>query len=804
LRFMQLKNYRKFRECSLEFPDGVIGIVGPNGAGKSSLIEAIAWALYGNEAEIVRTTKEQVRWMGAGPNEECKVVLEFEIGGDAYHIERMMKGKELKVDATLVVNDKPEAKGDKAVSEEMSRRLGMDHKAFFISVFARQKDLNALSSLRPFDRKRLILRMLDVDVLDKVVSDIERDFSVMKKSLEMTAGSMLAEDGSNKKDVLSDEIVSLKDRIDNAQKELAPLREEVASLDAKVTDARRIKDLALKREQGFNRLNERAVGKKERIRSLDARNAEILTEILGLRNKMDEMGALGNAHREYQVLVERKQEIEKDLQAYEEKRNLERSLTESKKKISEISAEISTKKETLLTSGDVEGRLRKIEDSLGETDDHASVVREEIGLHRSELKRISKEVVQTKAKIEQISTLGPESPCPTCERPLRDHQKIILEKLSDEIKEREEQTRTIEGSILASEKELEQLRLRKEMLEKRKMEVKKQQKEWIRATSILEQLSLASERLDEERERLEARLDLFKDRTYDEGELISIRARITELKNADDRYNQLQIETQRIPKIEEELETSKSQIADVKSDLAKIEGEIAVLGYNENESQRAQASYEDLLHLRESRTRELLTKEAEIRLNQRELQIREEQLREFILREKSIDELTARMQQLTALSSVMKEFRANVMSRIIPTLSGISSTLLVDLTDSKYGGMELDEDYEIQVLDGGMKYTLSRFSGGEGDLANLCLRLAISRVIADRSGSNVDFLILDEIFGSQDQTRKRNIMLTLNQLAKQFRQIILITHIEDVKDFMGNVINVKEREDGTSEVIVEV
>jgi exonuclease SbcC len=103
-----------------------------------------------------------------------------------------------------------------------------------------------------------------------------------------------------------------------------------------------------------------------------------------------------------------------------------------------------------------------------------------------------------------------------------------------------------------------------------------------------------------------------------------------------------------------------------------------------------------------------------------------------------------------------------------------------------------------------MKYPLSRFSGGEGDLANLCLRLAISRVIADRSGSNVDFLILDEIFGSQDQTRKRNIMLTLNQLAKQFHQIILITHIEDVKDFMENVINVKEREDGTSYVTVEV
>jgi len=94
---------------------------------------------------------------------------------------------------------------------------------------------------------------------------------------------------------------------------------------------------------------------------------------------------------------------------------------------------------------------------------------------------------------------------------------------------------------------------------------------------------------------------------------------------------------------------------------------------------------------------------------------------------------------------------------------------------------------------------VDRFSGGEADLANLSLRLAISRIIADRTGANpINFLILDEIFGSQDPSRKRSVMAALTRLSSQFRQIFLITHIEDIKDLMNNVIRVEESEDGTS------
>jgi exonuclease SbcC len=96
-------------------------------------------------------------------------------------------------------------------------------------------------------------------------------------------------------------------------------------------------------------------------------------------------------------------------------------------------------------------------------------------------------------------------------------------------------------------------------------------------------------------------------------------------------------------------------------------------------------------------------------------------------------------------------------------------------------------------------HPLGRFSGGEADLANLSLRLAISRIIADRaSTSQMNFLILDEVFGSLDPIRKRSVMAALSGLSSQFRQVMLITHVEDIKDLMSTVIRVEELPDGTS------
>jgi exonuclease SbcC len=83
------------------------------------------------------------------------------------------------------------------------------------------------------------------------------------------------------------------------------------------------------------------------------------------------------------------------------------------------------------------------------------------------------------------------------------------------------------------------------------------------------------------------------------------------------------------------------------------------------------------------------------------------------------------------------------------------------------------------------------------------LRLAISEVITERAGGIFNFIILDEIFGSQDIFRRQNIMKALNSLSSKFRQIFLITHIDDLKNDVENIIFVNENEDGTSSIKIE-
>ena len=79
-------------------------------------------------------------------------------------------------------------------------------------------------------------------------------------------------------------------------------------------------------------------------------------------------------------------------------------------------------------------------------------------------------------------------------------------------------------------------------------------------------------------------------------------------------------------------------------------------------------------------------------------------------------------------------------------------------------------------------------SGGEEDLANLALRLAISQRIAERAGQPLSLLVFDEIFGSLDEDRRTAVMELLRNLADRFPQVILITHIDSVRESFDRVI----------------
>ena len=135
-----------------------------------------------------------------------------------------------------------------------------------------------------------------------------------------------------------------------------------------------------------------------------------------------------------------------------------------------------------------------------------------------------------------------------------------------------------------------------------------------------------------------------------------------------------------------------------------------------------------------------------------------------------------------------------------PEISELAGKFLVDLTDGRYSELELNEKYEICLHDDGEIKPV--ISGGEEDLVNLCVRVAISQIIAQRSGKTLSLLILDEIFGSLDENRRSNVVTLLRNLTNNFEQVILITHIEDIKDEIDNIITIDyDPEKGCSKII---
>ena len=82
LRRLHLVNFRQHADTELEFGPGITGIIGPNGSGKTTILEAIAWAIYGLQA--VRGDKDSIRRLGAKGRATVEVELEFHLGTHEY------------------------------------------------------------------------------------------------------------------------------------------------------------------------------------------------------------------------------------------------------------------------------------------------------------------------------------------------------------------------------------------------------------------------------------------------------------------------------------------------------------------------------------------------------------------------------------------------------------------------------------------------------------------------------------------------------------------------------------------------
>jgi DNA repair protein SbcC/Rad50 len=147
-----------------------------------------------------------------------------------------------------------------------------------------------------------------------------------------------------------------------------------------------------------------------------------------------------------------------------------------------------------------------------------------------------------------------------------------------------------------------------------------------------------------------------------------------------------------------------------------------------------------------------------------------------------------------AAATVLKDYNSEAQRRAFPTVARETSELLGALTHGRYSDARLDDSGALELHDNGAHHPLRRFSGGEQDLANLCLRIALSRSLSRQRGTEAGFIILDEVFGSQDLERRRALIEQLKELRHDFRQVFVVSHFDDVVDECDLQIDVVRQE----------
>ncbi|MGQ9867145.1 MAG: AAA family ATPase [Pseudanabaenaceae cyanobacterium] len=144
---------------------------------------------------------------------------------------------------------------------------------------------------------------------------------------------------------------------------------------------------------------------------------------------------------------------------------------------------------------------------------------------------------------------------------------------------------------------------------------------------------------------------------------------------------------------------------------------------------------------------------------------------------------------------------------VLPQLEVEANRLLGQLSDRRLhlrfvtqrGKREDTLDIEIADERGTRPY--ETYSGGEAFRINFAVRLALARLLAQRKGGQLQTLIVDEGFGSQDAEGCDRLVAALNAIADEFACILVVTHLPRLRDTFPTVLEVSKTAEGSQVVI---
>lgn len=767
IRSLQLENFRLHAHTELRFDhDGqVILIAGANGAGKSTLLEAILFALYGESRHGRRNLDQLVR-RGA-ELEGMSVELVFELGDDSYRINRRRDGRA--VTAVLYGNEIPLVEGPLAVTEAVTRLLGMDSVGFKVAVIAQQKDLDGLASLRPAERSQTVRRLLRLDALtaakeqaqgifrherdlvrDLRPSDVSDELRVAfeksrteletaraehKRCLEALCALTAELDSTKDLDALWTAAVSGRDRaskaVEEAEAELARLDKTLSALVlpelvdvdadpdallAEIADVER----ALARGEVAHRNTEQRRSVEAELARVDAALASLLMiDVASFASSVSAAESLAAARLDELATAEA---------ALDESTS---RCTAAETRLSEARARL-IRVESLGASCAECGQSVTAAHRRSHTDSLAALLR----THEKELSREFGNSKQLRAS--------------------RDHARVLLEQAR--------------AGVAAA---------RQELLDAQR------------------RLSERSE-LERRRDTYRSQLERLVPETVDLHSLANTRRELGErlhaARDAAQRREQHAVMSAR----REELGRVRVDVLS-RLDSARVELESSSI---DSELSRRHSERDATLTRRDDELALDRYWETETRLLEQRLSQVEEQIRRSAQTQARITAHQQRAVDAANAASLLSDAAERLATQIRPLLEGTMSQLLSQMSEGRFDTVQIDDEYNVTVSDAGAFRQLSELSGGEVDLVALALRLALSQAVADRAGAAAGFLILDECFGSQDPTRRASVLAALRGLRETYHQILLISHVENIEDAADVVLTVATSEDRSEAGVV--
>jgi DNA repair protein SbcC/Rad50 len=796
LNTLRLTNFRQHAATFLTFDLGLTGIIGPNGAGKSTILEAIAWALYGQSA--ARGTRDSIRFARARPGTTVSVELEFELAGHRYRVVRRLTSAELYLDGA----DEPIANTISSVADLLQRRLGMSRGEFFNTYFTGQKELNVMAAMGPTERAQFLSRVLGYEKLrlaqeqvrerrrlisaelagvrttmpdpDKVTAALHdstaRCESERQRVAEATARFASAQQLATEIAPGWAEAQAARDRIQELHGELRLVENEAA---ARLRDAER-----LDRELGD------IAGAREELEQLATALAPLAEVAAGFR-RFEE---LAREEGRRQTLVDTVRLLDEELRQLRERRE---ALTRAPAQEEEVTEALERKR-------------RELEEALGTLEALRTDWvrdRQEAETKRDALRRQYQEL---KVQRDRVLDLGEGGVCPTCTRVLGTSFRTVLDQLDEQL-----ETITVDGRYYSTRLEqLEEMPAEVRQLDEGRrllqQEVGTLERQLARVQGAVQELAQVSRELtakEQRHEQVTGELQAIPE-GYDPAQHEALRRESARLAPLNERATRLSTLLEREGALMAERATAAEALARLGERGAALRVARDAIRFSEEDyaalrdrQERAQREARDAEIAAAGARGELAAAESALAHARRAQQ-------ELEKAQRSHDALQHDRRLHDELDRAYSDLRTDLNHQLRPELSELASAFLTELTDDRFNELQLDDAYNVLLLEGGHPKPV--ISGGEEDLANLVLRLAISQMIAERAGQAFSLLVLDEVFGSLDDVRRHNVVELLRRVQDRFEQIILITHIETVREGLDRVITVGyDDESGSARVRLE-